>query len=99
MMRFLFFCLFSISSFAVGLSRYEFKAVSVPEVVELVYSQALHSSFVLDPQVLDDKRLVSFRYDKVDGDFASFWRVFLASLGYSVESRTRSEERRVGKEC
>ncbi len=54
----------------------------------MVYSEALKADYVIDPDVLVDSRMVSFRYQKSDGQVRQFVIAFLKSLGYSVESRS-----------
>lgn len=66
---------------------FNFRAVAVSEVVQLIYGQALKVPFVLDPEALSDTRPVAFRYSSEDGDLQGFVRHFLASLGYAIEHR------------
>lgn len=68
-------------------AKYDFRAVSVASVVGLLYTDGFKSPYVLDPAVLKDERLVSFRFDSAKGDLRLFWRSFLDSLGYSVSQR------------
>lgn len=68
--------------------KMDFQAVNVAQVVGLVYMEALKVPYVLDPVVLRDERMVSFRFDAEKGDMRSFWRAFLDSLGYSVVQRS-----------
>ncbi|MGC4062240.1 MAG: type II secretory pathway protein [Aquabacterium sp.] len=67
--------------------KFDFQAISVPQVIQLVYSEVLKQSFVLDPALLADQRTVSFRYDSSTSDVRSFWLSFLDSLGLSVETK------------
>lgn len=67
--------------------KFDFQAVSVAQVVGLVYMEAIKQAYVIDPAVLKDERLVSFRFDTSKGDVRAFWRSFLDSLGFRVESR------------
>jgi len=67
--------------------RFDFQYISVAQVVQLIYSEALKSGYVLDPDVLLDTRLISFRYEERNGDLKSFLRLFLASLGYAMEDK------------
>ncbi|MEN7433722.1 type II secretory pathway protein [Chromobacterium sp. TRC.1.1.SA] len=66
--------------------KFDFQGVPVAQVVQLVYTDALKSGYVLDPKVLQDTRVVSFRFDG-KGDLRAFWRAFMDSLGYQVDSR------------
>lgn len=68
--------------------RFEFQAVSVSQVIQLVYIDVFKRSFVIDPAVADDPRVVSFRFDASKGDLRAFWIAFLDSLGLVVESRS-----------
>lgn len=77
----------SFSSAAAVPVKLDFQAVNVSQVVGLVYVDAMPAPFVIAPEVLDDKRLVSFRFNSTDGDLFAFWRSFLDSLGYSVAIR------------
>lgn len=67
--------------------KFDFQAVSVPQVIQLVYADVLKQSFVIDPAVIADPRAVSFRFEAGKGNLRSFWIAFLDSLGFAVESR------------
>lgn len=67
--------------------KLDFQAVHVSQVVGLVYMEAVTAPYVIDPALMADDRLVSFRFDTSRGDLMVFWRVFLDSLGYSVAVR------------
>lgn len=68
-------------------AKFDFQAVPVAQIIGLVYGQALNSPYVVDPAVLRDDRMVSFRFDSERGDFRRFWAAFLDSLGFVVQSR------------
>lgn len=68
--------------------RFDFQAVSVSHIIQLVYSSVLKQSFVIDPAVVADTRMVSFRFDSSQTDLRAFWFSFLDSLGLSVQSRS-----------
>jgi general secretion pathway protein D len=68
-------------------ARFDFASIGVGQVVQLLYSEALSSPFVLDPEVIADARSVSFRYSTEKGDLKAFLRSFLDSLGYVIEHR------------
>jgi general secretion pathway protein D len=66
--------------------RFDFKAIGVAQVVQLIYSEALATPYVIDPEVLNDARAVSFRYGSDKGDIRGFLRTFLKTLGYEVST-------------
>jgi general secretion pathway protein D len=68
-------------------AKFDFRSVNVSSVVGLVYMDALKTPYVIEPDVLKDERLVSFRFDSQKGDLRAFWRSFLDSLGYSITQR------------
>jgi type II secretory pathway component GspD/PulD (secretin) len=71
---------------------FELDAVPLSDVVRLVYLQAYpKTAYFADPQVLLDRRPVSFRYDSKDGDFRAFFGAFLRSLGYGLESKVGAD--------
>jgi general secretion pathway protein D len=66
---------------------FDFKGINVAQVVQLIYGEVLTSAYVIDPEVLGDARLVSFRYTSDKGDIKAFVRSFLESLGYVTRSK------------
>lgn len=66
---------------------FDFRAIAVSEIVQLIYQTAIKAPFVLDPDLLSDVRPVSFRYSSADGDLHNFMQSFLRTLGYLVEKR------------
>ena len=68
-------------------ARFDFQSVGVSQVIGLVYMDAFKSPYVIAPEVLQDARLVSFRFDAASGDLRVFWRSFLDALGYVVTVR------------
>lgn len=69
-------------------SKLDFQFVSVSQVLNLLFSEALPIHFVLDPDVLEDKRLVSFRYEAAKGDLKTFVFNFLDSLGFVAVTKS-----------
>lgn len=69
-------------------SKFDFQGVNVSQVVGLVYLEALKQSYVIAPEMLEDKRQVSFRFDSSKGDLKTFWRNFLNVLGYQIEQKS-----------
>ena len=92
-MKFFLLCLMLLPSLvfadrlAVQPTKFDFQAVSVSQAVNLVYLEALKQSYVIAPEMLEDKRQVSFRFDSTKGDLKSFWRNFLDVLGYRIEQK------------
>lgn len=66
----------------------DLQGASISEVVQLIYSEATTTPYVLAPDVLEDERLVSFRYKDNQGKFSLFMQYFLDSLGYMVERKS-----------
>jgi general secretion pathway protein D len=69
-------------------ATFNFSQIGVSQAVSLIYGEVLKTDYVIDPDVLTDARLVSFRYQKPDGLVRPFALAFLKSLGYHVESRS-----------
>lgn len=67
--------------------KFDFQQISVAQVIGLVYAEALKQPYVIDPAVLRDDRLVSFRFDANKGDLRLFLRNFMEMLGFTIESR------------
>jgi general secretion pathway protein D len=76
------------SSFSQEPVRFEFQAITVAQAINLAYTQAFNQPFVIDPAVMADQRVVSFRFDSTKGDLRTFWLRFMDSLGYAVETRS-----------
>jgi general secretion pathway protein D len=82
-------------------ASFNFTSVSVPQVIQLIYSEVLKGSYVIDPEVLTDQRQVTFRFNQGSGDVKQFVVKFLDSLGFTVETnrdvdfikRVKSEEK------
>lgn len=66
---------------------FNFRSIPVSQVVQVIYSEALNDPYVIDPDVLADQRLVSFRYDAGAGDMRAFVSSFLQSVGLAVVRR------------
>ena len=68
--------------------KFDFRSVSVAQVIQLIYADVLGTPYVLDPEVLTDARVVSFKYsgDKNE-EVRLFVKTFLASLGYVAQHR------------
>lgn len=89
----LFTVLMSLAAFAFSSDnkspiKFDFQSVNVSQVIQFVYGEALQQPFVIDPLILRDDRIVSFRFDStVNGDFRNFWLMFVDSLGFVVMSK------------
>lgn len=68
-------------------AKLDFRGIGVAQVVQLIYSEVLQDSYVIDPEVLGDQRVVSFRYDAGKGDLRAFIASFFDSLGLLVSHR------------
>lgn len=80
-------CAHAIAQIAAKPIKFEFRAINVAQVVQLIYGEALSAPYVIDPEVMNDPRLVSFRYSNDKGDLRSFIGTFLGSLGYAIETK------------
>ena len=72
-----------------GLSSFslDFKSAPLGEVVSFYYKELFKGSFVLDPLLTDDKRLVSFRIER-SVDPRPLWIDFLKSMGYELQVKS-----------
>lgn len=68
-------------------ARFDFRSLGVAQVVQLIYAEALESSYVIDPEVLKDERVVSFRYNGGKPGVNAFIGSFFDSLGLAVSRR------------
>lgn len=69
-------------------ATFNLSQIVVSQAVSLIFGEVLKTDYVIDPDVLIDTRLVSFRYQKSDGQVRPFALSFLRSLGYHVENRS-----------
>lgn len=67
-------------------TRFDFRALSISQAVQLIYAEAMPGSYVIDPEVVKDERLVSFRYDG-DQPLQTFLTSFYESVGLVVNRR------------
>lgn len=67
--------------------KLDFQGINVAQVIALLYGEVLKQPYVLDPKVLVDQRMVSFRFDGNKGELRSFLRAFIDSLGFVIETR------------
>lgn len=67
--------------------KFDFQSANVSQIINLVYLEAFKQAYVIDPAVLKDDRLVSFRFDSSKADLRAFWTEFMSSLGFQVEPK------------
>lgn len=68
-------------------SAFDLRFVNLGQLVDLLYGEALRVPHVIDSDVLQDSRVVSFQYGGKGADLHDFVRVFLDSQGFKVETR------------
>lgn len=68
-------------------AKFDFKGVQVAQVIQLIYGEVLTTPYVIQPEVLGDGRMVSFRFSNDKGDIKAFLQSFLAGLGYSITEK------------
>lgn len=68
-------------------SRFDFQSIVVSQAVQLIFSEALKTPYVLEPDVLTDTRLVSFRYESSKGEIHAFVNDFLDSIGLAITEK------------
>ncbi|VVD64483.1 type II secretory pathway protein [Pandoraea pneumonica] len=67
--------------------KFDFQFVNVAQLVSLLYGEAIKTPYVIAPDVLQDDRLVSLRYEGKPGDLRAFLTTLLESLGFGIERR------------
>ncbi len=71
---------------------FDLDSQSVSQILRVVYIEAYRERpYFLDPALLQDQRLISFRYSTKNGDFRSFFTTFLRELGYLIESKNGAD--------
>ena len=65
----------------------DLQAVSLAQVVHLVYKEISPASYVLAPDLVADQRPVSLRWTGLPDQLPSFMVAWLESLGYSTKDR------------
>lgn len=68
-------------------TSFDLRFVTVAQIVDLIYQEAMHTPYVLGPDVLSDGRLVSFRLDDRNRDVRTVMGDFLESLGFQVVTK------------
>jgi len=67
--------------------KFNLTSVSVSQVMQVIFGDALKTPHVLDPDVTNDQRVISFRWSSEKGDIRSFLVKFLDTLGYAIDQR------------
>jgi len=67
--------------------KVDLRFVNVGQVVDLIYAEMLQTPYVIEPEVLADQRLVSFRFDRSKGDIHDGLANFLGSIGFGVSTK------------
>lgn len=68
-------------------ASFDLVGISVSQAIGLMYAEVLKVDYVIDPEVLGDQRMVTFRYKQKDGAIRPFVVEFLRALGYTIETR------------
>lgn len=68
-------------------TSFDLRFVTVAQIVDLIYQEAMHTPYVLGPDVLSDGRLVSFRLNDRNRDVRTVMGDFLESLGFQVVTK------------
>lgn len=74
-----------LPSAAAANDSFDLREVQVAQAIQLVQGESLKRAYVLAPEILQDRRTVSFRFDGSKGPLLPFWAAFLDSLGYEIE--------------
>ncbi|MFM0301438.1 type II secretory pathway protein [Paraburkholderia sediminicola] len=67
--------------------KVDLRFVNVAQVVDLIYAEMLQTPYVIEPDVLADQRVVSFRFDRAAGNVRDGLADFLESLGFGVTAK------------
>lgn len=71
---------------------FDLDSQSLSQILRVVYIEAYRERpYFLDPALLQDQRLISFRYSTKNGDFRAFFSSFLRDLGYVVEFKNGAD--------
>lgn len=68
--------------------RVDVRFANVAQVVDLIYAEMLKTPYVIEPDVLSDQRVVSFRFDRGAGDIREGLADFLGALGFGVVTKS-----------
>ena len=68
---------------------FDFSKTTIADLATIVYRDLLPVNYVLEPEIIEDKRLVSVRF--TDFRVKENWVEFLDSLGYRLEVRGKTD--------
>lgn len=61
-----------------------FNNISLSNLSTVIFTEILQKNFVLSPKVIQDERLVSFRYNRKSSNLESYLVTFYKDMGYSL---------------
>jgi type II secretory pathway component GspD/PulD (secretin) len=64
-----------------------FNNISISNLSTAIFTEILQKNFVLSPKVIQDERVVSFRYNRKSGNLESYLVSFYKDLGYTLSLR------------
>ncbi len=67
--------------------RFDLQNVAVSQVINLMYLETLKNPYILDPAVLKDDRITSFRFEGSRSEIGKLWSVFLETLGFELVNK------------
>ncbi|VVE28780.1 type II secretory pathway protein [Pandoraea horticolens] len=67
--------------------KFDFQFINVAQLLSVLYSEAIKTPYVIAPEVLEDQRMVSMRFNTRRGDVQTFITSLLESLGFGIEKR------------
>ncbi|HDR1928019.1 TPA: type II secretion system protein GspD [Pasteurella multocida] len=88
-MRILFLMISSfVFSISVSAQNIDFKLDSVPlhKAISMIYDEVLEKPYMLDPVLVDDKRLISFKVTKAQ-DFSAFLQRYFSNMNIKIHSK------------
>ena len=85
MKRFLFILLF-VSSFAYSATELDISKVKLPEAIDLIYREVFKKPYMLDPELANDERLLSFRIT-LDIDERAFIKRYFTNMNLRIHER------------
>lgn len=65
--------------------KIDINRVTVSNAIHLIYAELNEGNFILDPEIVSDQRLVSFRFSDNNKKLKPFLHSFLSTLGYNLQ--------------